>query len=222
MSRNIQILKALEAPRFVYRYSRTRSTIPNLQKKLECKVLAERYSSYLSNYNTFALFQWLPSKNSTFDGNYFWKEFAQDMPFFNENAIFLKDKLHNEAMNNCLKSTILPASFEVEYRCVFQTVSEPDPIESVLRFTTDPSAKLQLCALGLRTDRNSIAAYIQSLLEESEDMYKDISYEKLLSIAKRSRSDKDRPTKELLDNLAEKGLTNSHLVGGDQWLILSK
>ncbi|GAV50664.1 hypothetical protein ZYGR_0AV00870 [Zygosaccharomyces rouxii] len=222
MCRNYQLLKALDAPRFVYRYSRTRSTVPRLQNKLECRVLAQKYSKYLSEYNTFALFQWHSPKDLKFDKDYFWKEFAHDVSSSNQNAIFLEDKVHNEAMNNSLKSSIISPSDDTEYRCTFQTVSEPHPIEYMLRLTGKPNTKLQLHTLGLRTEGNIIASYIQSLLEESENMYKDLSYEKLLSIAKRSRSDRDKPIKELLNNLAENGITNSRIMGTEQWLVLSK
>lgn len=222
MGRYYRILKALDAPRFVYRYSKTKSTIPELQNQLECRVLARKYSKYLSNYNTFALFQWRSPTDLKFDKEYFWKEFAHNVGYSNQNAIYLEDKLHNEALNISLKSSVISPGENTEYRCKFQTVSEPHPIEHMLRLTDDPNARLQLHTLGLRIGDNNIASYIQPLLEESENMYKNLSYEKLLSIAKKSRSDRDKPVKQLLYDLAENGITNSKIVGTEQWLVLSK
>lgn len=222
MGRYFRILKALDAPRFVYKYSKTKDTVPELQHQVECRILTKKYSKYLSNHNTFALFQWRPSKDLEIDKEYFWKKFVHSLDHSNPNAIFLKDELHNEAMNASLNSSMLSRSYDDDYRCTFQTVSEPSPIKNMLRLTGGLDTRLQLHTLGLRTKDNNIASYIQSLLEESENMYKDLSYEKLLSIAKKTRSDKDKPIKELLYNLAENGIINSRIVGTGQWLVLSK
>lgn len=223
MGHSSLFLKALNAPEFVFKYARTRFSIPNLQRKVECSALTKKYAEYLSDYNTFALLQWRKRDESWFDEEYYWKEFVgriERIPSMNQPTLFLREKLNNEAMRICLESS-LPNGIN-QYRCTFQNISEPGPIQTILDLTSADNAKLELHTLGLRTEGNNIAAYIQSFLEESDNMYKDISYEKLLSIAKQSKESENSSVRKLINDLAENGLSRPSIVKHNEWLVLTK
>lgn len=219
MSENNLLLKVLNAPKFVYKYTRTKNTVPNLQHKIELQALGKKYTEYAFSYNTFALFQWRKQDDTWFDKEYYWQEFARACAV-DEPTIFLRDKLNNEAMRSCLQSS-LPQDTS-EYRCAFHNISGPGPLQSMLELTKAENAKLELNTLGLRTEGNNIACYIQSFLEESENMYKDLSYEKLLSIARHSAKGKNSSIRQLINDLADTGLTSSNISNDSKWLILTR
>ncbi|AQZ12695.1 CBT1 (YKL208W) [Zygosaccharomyces parabailii] len=219
MSDNNLLLKVLNVPKFVYKYARRKNTVPNLQHKIELQALGKKYAEYESSYNTFALFQWRKQDYTWFNKEYYWQEFARSYTA-DEPTIFLREKLNNEAMRSCLQSSLPQGASE--YRCAFQNISGPGPLKSMLKLTKAENAKLELNTLGLRTEGNNMACYIQSFLEESENMYKDLSYEKLLSIARHSEKDKNSSIRQLINDLAETGLTSSSIVNDSNWLILTR
>lgn len=227
-----KVLDALRAPRFVYRYCfRNQHLLSDIERKVDKKVLSNKYDEYLTTYNTLALFEWREDKIADINRGYYWRTFADTAHSGgaseqNSTHIFLEDKINSIALDSCLQTDCLKPG--VEYRCSFQNILDVAPIERLLDYTTASDSKLRLHSLALRIssqrDRpiNKIASYIQPLLEDSVNMYKDIHYEKLLRIAKEAKEDNGTSVKRLLVKLAEDGLLSPKLVCRNDWLIFTR
>lgn len=227
-----KILDALHAPRFVYRYwFRNQHSLSDIERRVDKKVLSNRYDEYLTTYNTLVLFEWRKDKIRDINKDHAWRRFADIVHSggasnHNSMPIFLGDKINSIALENCLQTDCLKPG--VEYRCSFQNILDVAPIEHLLDYTTASDSKLKLHSLGLRInsqgDRpiNNVATYIQPLLEDSINMYKDMNYEKLLRIAKGAKENNGTSVKQLLVRLAENGLLSPKLVRRNNWLMFTR
>lgn len=224
------LLEALNAPKFAYRYQLKDSKMnSHTKKQLVTNVLTEKFEKYLCEYSNFALFDWADDGLRKINRNYFWNEYANQNSNAgqNERAMFFPDRLNNRAFENSLQFKWLGSL--TEYRCSFQNVQDMRPLMELLDSTTASGSKLRLHSLGLRVKSNkrsppisSIASYIQPLLEESMNMYTNLNYDKLLRIAKQSKTHTDNAARSLLVRLAENGLSSPKLVNDDNWLLFTR
>ncbi|QLG74664.1 hypothetical protein HG535_0G05470 [Zygotorulaspora mrakii] len=224
------ILDALNAPKFVYRYkSRAIGKDAKLTRSLEQEVQTCKYREILQSCNTFAIFDWIEDNTTRINRRYYWDKFIKTIrnDVQKGNIASLTAKLNNTAFSKALQIKNLKKA--QDYRCSFFSVQTVDGLETLLQAFNVENCKLRLHSLGLRVvaqsgepGGNSVASYIQALLEESTNMYTNINYDKLLKIAKASKNQSDQSGKRLLESLAEKGLSTPILANEDTWLLVTR
>ncbi|QLQ82677.1 hypothetical protein HG537_0H04400 [Torulaspora globosa] len=217
-----RIFDSLGTPRFVYRYQLyDRDSVGALEKRLADRIAVEKYEWLFQSNSSMLLFDWHREKG--FDRDYYWREFAHCVNGAvnaGAGATFVSDKLRNAALDGCLGAVV--ASGRAEHRCMFHKGLDTRSLAQLVDSAVQNTEGLRLKALALRLNfegemASSFVASLQPVLEESINMYKDIHYEKLLQIAKQTKS--DNAVKDVLAKLAENDLTSPRLVRNNSWLM---
>lgn len=187
-----------------------------------------------------------------------WKEFIREgvsKSAINDKlpTVFMKRKLANSALGRCLGLDFLtdPSDSSHEYRCMFQTVQDIPSLSQLILFNSMPNVPVRLKvhtvgininsgskrsvasnASGGDTGMSKAVSYIQPLLEESSRMYRNLSYWKLLKIARGNKEDGPldesmrikSQVKFLLSQLAKNRITFPSITdhGGQNWLIFTR
>ncbi|CCD24467.1 Cbt1p NDAI_0D01530 [Naumovozyma dairenensis CBS 421] len=228
--KNRVLFKGVKVPKFVQWSERNqKNDFQHLERQIEKDIAFKRYTTYLSEFNTFFIFTWRTKEDYILNKDYYWNLFFRKG--FNSGSLnskigslFLSQRLNNTVFQKCLKIDFLKP--RTEYRLFLQNNTDVEGLEEVINYT-QTNRDLQLHCVGMNVNPHAKSPmlgtlkYIQPLLEESNNLYKNIDYLKLLEIAKMQPSDEPGKVKikYLLQLLAKSKLSSPKLVDDGRYLI---
>lgn len=251
------LFSTLKKPYFVRRWGAiSPKELRALEKHVGWMVEINQYKEYLTKYNTFHVFEWKPHDQEVLlDKDYYWEKEIKRSYFAGEHVpksptVFLKSGTNLRAFQSVLQ---IPNMGEVrngnfkDFRCVFQDIPHLRNIHQVYSMFEGGRqySPLQLVCMGIKVDteqqnsNHELINYMQPILDNVLNKYKDLNYEKLISIAKGSNvqenkngqrnaahssfkvSDSD-DVRIFLSQIAELGLTTPKLVYKAKWLLFKK
>ena len=217
-------------PKWVKRYP----AVPNAAqfKQLETKVidryLAKEYNQLLSRYNAIYRFNWIKHNDrKVIDLDHTWKQYMK--PYTGQ-LYLLKSKTNTRVFAKCMgllpdsKNNITP--WNKDTRMAFQSVS----VLEQLLLDLPSNGDLQLTGVGVRLGKGAMegVSEIEPLLEEAQNRYKDLDYNKLLSIAKQGQKgvgaggESRQAAKLFLERLAKQNIMHPSTTTDGQWLLFSR
>lgn len=209
-------------PRFLRRFPAVpgKKQFIRLEEKVTRDYIKQKYSELLSSYNTFYLYNWILDPDEfRINRDYIWQEFNDSK----KGTVYpLKRRLKKSIFE---KSIGLPfIGWNHELRASFQSINALDDI--ILR----TSNRLSPYGIGIRIDERHIEgiAEIEPLLEESQNMYKNLNYQKLLDIARQNRrnntetNQSKQSAKLFLEQLAQNKVLLPAISPDKKWLVLTR
>lgn len=224
-------------PKFIYRYGNKLNNhqMKDLESKIKPLHVQKSYNNYLQSYNSFHLFQWASKNNERINRKYYWNEvFKRELYNIEANPENrtdpLKEPIDTKQFELALGTSISDKLNETELQCVFNSSVGMSYLLDVIKLADSDVHKLKLVTVGIRINGkgnlSENSELIQSLLEESASMYKNINYANLLKIAKSARITESNPNRqfayELLHKLSQLHLTTPTITSDMRWLLFMK
>ena len=216
------VLDTFKAPNFVYGFQKGQNKVrQRLHSKLGLPTTVDKYKESMDNLDSFVLMSWVP-QDINLDRDFFWSSFTKD----HGKGVYFQDPINNNLFQTIVDECFLDK--RLEYRAWSQISLDIDSMNKVLYSTKRDDSKIMVKCVGInanaRQKNTNVANYIQLLVNDSTEDYKNIDYQKLLQIAKdnESHSSLDNAFKQLLANLADLELSYPNLVYNDKWLLFTK
>lgn len=222
--------RVLRLPKFVSKFNAPEDIVKaQLKSQLAITLQRERYHEYLVRHNSFFLFEWKVDQDRLNDKEYCWQKFCDSTHKCVEKSsiqpIFFRKPINQIAFDNVLGTGLAHSKI---FYCSIQSSTSLESVQGLTDYigmSNAPESPFKLSMVGLKLDNAENALfYIPSLLDQSSNMYKDLSYDKLLDIAKeaplREKDDTRNTVKNLLVTLGKRGLSRPHRLR-DEWLIFS-
>ncbi|SMN19454.1 similar to Saccharomyces cerevisiae YKL208W CBT1 Protein involved in 5' end processing of mitochondrial COB, 15S_rRNA, and RPM1 transcripts [Maudiozyma saulgeensis] len=225
-----------KAPWMLKKYPATpnKKAFAQLERTVMNQYLTDKYNKLLSNYNVFYLYHlYHANADHQIDKRVIWGTHTESL---NGKVLVLKSPLSKAIFRKCLDPKL--ASQEASHwkgntHIGFQSISTLDQLlldEKWTKFAYSDNV-IKPYGVGIRLDgAQPIDGLneIEPILEEAQDMYKNLGYEGLLAIAKRHKENSTTATstnktvaRKFLESLANIRITNPIMTSNSKWLMFT-